>query len=123
MFAIMLSLFHSSRQSFRSRVALHAETEHPTSEWAAHQLLEAFRWESASPHLLHDRDRRYGEKFSEAARWLGISEVLTAPQSPWKNAYIERLIGSVRRESLDHVIVLNATPTVLSLLFTFDCFQ
>lgn len=63
------------------------------------------------PHvyLLRDRDGSYGEKFHEAANWLGIREVLTAPQSPWQNAYVERLIGSIRRECLDHVIVLNET--------------
>jgi transposase InsO family protein len=84
-----------------------AVTEHPTSEWVAHQLLEAFPWDSAPRYLLRDRDRSYVEKFSEAARWLGIGEVLTAPQSPWQNPYVERLIGSIRRECLDHVIVLN----------------
>lgn len=84
-----------------------AVTEYPTSEWVAHQLLEAFPWDSAPRYLLHDRDGSYGETFSEAARSLGIREVLTAPQSPWQNAYVERLIGSIRRECLDHVIILN----------------
>ena len=59
--------------------------------------------------LLRDGDGGYGEKFHEAANWLGIREVLTAPQSPWQNAYVERLIGSIRRECLDHVIILNET--------------
>jgi transposase InsO family protein len=59
--------------------------------------------------LLRDRDGSYERKFHEAADWLGIREVLTAPQSPWQNAYVERLIGSIRRECLDHVIVLNET--------------
>ena len=58
---------------------------------------------------MQDRDGSYGEKFHEAANRLGIREVLTAPQSPWQNAYVERLIGSIRRECLDHVIVLNET--------------
>jgi putative transposase len=84
-----------------------AVTEHPTAEWVAHQLLEAFPWDSAPRYLLRNRDGSYGEKFSEAARWFGIREVLTAPQSPWQNAYVERWIGSIRRECLDHVIVLN----------------
>jgi transposase InsO family protein len=57
--------------------------------------------------LLRDCDGSYGEKFSEAAEWLGTQEVLTAPQSPWQNAYVERLIGSIRRECLDHVIILH----------------
>ena len=81
-----------------------AVTEYPTAEWVAHQLLEAFPWDSAPRYLLRDRDSNYGEKFNEAAGWLSIREVLTAPQSPWQNAYVERLIGSIRRECLDHVI-------------------
>jgi putative transposase len=82
-------------------------TEYPTSEWVAHQLLEAFPWDSAPRYLLRDRDGNYGEKFQEAISWLGIRQVLSAPQSPWQNAYVERLIGSIRRECLDHVIVFN----------------
>jgi putative transposase len=66
----------------RRRLIHVAVTEHPTSEWVAHQLLEAFPWDSAPRYLLRDRDGSYGEKFSEAASWLGIREVLTAPQSP-----------------------------------------
>ena len=86
-----------------------AVTEYATAEWVAHQLLEAFPWDSAPHYLLRDRDGSYGENFQETASWLGIREVLTAPQSPWQNAYVERLIGSIRRECLDHVIVLNET--------------
>ena len=86
-----------------------AVTKHPTAEWVAHQLLEAFPWDSAPHYLLRDRDGRYGDKFHETASWLDIREVLTAPQSPWQNAYVERWIGSIRRECLDHVIVLNET--------------
>jgi transposase InsO family protein len=82
-------------------------TEHPTAEWTARQLLEAFPWNSAPRYLLRDRDGSYGEKFREAANCLGIREVPAAPQSPWQNAYVERLIGSIRRECLDHLIVLN----------------
>ena len=84
-----------------------AVTEHSTSEWIAHQLLEAFPWDSAPRYRLRDRDRNYGEQFSEATRWLGICEVLTAAQSPWQNTDVQRLIGSIRRECLNHVIVLN----------------
>jgi len=71
----------------RRRIAHVAVTEHPTSEWVAHQMLEAFPWDSAPRYLLRDRDRSYGEKFSEAAQWLGVREVLTAAQSPWQKAY------------------------------------
>jgi putative transposase len=83
-----------------------AITQHPTSAWTAQQLLEAFPWDSAPRYLLHDRDGSYGEEFHQAAEWIGIHQVRTAPRSPWQNAYVERLIGSIRRECLDHVIVL-----------------
>ena len=100
-----------------------AVTEYPTSEWVAHQLLEAFPWDTAPRYLLRDRDGSYGEKFSEAVEWLGIQEVLTAPQSPWQNAYVERLIGSIRRECLDHVIVLNESGLRRILRSYFDYYE
>ena len=77
----------------RQRPIHFAVTANPTTEWAARQLLIAFSWDSAPRYLLRDRDGIYGEKFHESATWLGIREVLTAPQSPWQNAYVERLIG------------------------------
>ena len=91
----------------RRRVIRFGVTAYPTSEWAARQLLEAFPRNSAPRYLLRDRDGGYGAVFRQAAGWLSIREVLTAPQSPWQNAYVERLIGSIRRECLDHVIVFN----------------
>jgi putative transposase len=91
----------------RRRPVYVAITEYPTSEWVAHQLLEAFPWDTAPRYLLRGRDGSCGETFSDAAEWLGIQEVLTAPRSPWQSAYVERLIGSIRRECLDHLIVLN----------------
>ena len=107
----------------RRRPVHFAVTEYPTSEWVAHQLREAFPWDSAPRHLLRDRDSSYGEKFSEATRWLGIREVLTEPQSPWQNAYVERLIGSIRRECLDHVIVLNESGLRRILKSYFDYYE
>ena len=107
----------------RRRIVHVAVTEHPTSEWVGHQLLEAFPWDSAPRYLLRDRDRSYGEKFSEAARLLDIREVLTAPQSPWQNPYVERLIGSIRRECLDHVIVLNESGLRRILKSYFECYE
>jgi putative transposase len=91
----------------RRRPVHFAITKHPTAGWAARQLLEALPWDSAPRYLLRDRDRCYGEEFHEATGWLGIREVLTAPQSRWQNPYVERLIGTIRRECLDHIIVLN----------------
>ena len=100
-----------------------AVTDHPSAEWVAHQLLEAFPWDSAPGYLLRDRDGSYGEKFHEAANSLGIREVLTAPQSPWQNSYVERLIGSIRRECLDHVIVLNETGLRRTLKSYFEYYE
>ena len=115
----------------RRRVVHFGVTEYPTAEWTARQLLEAFPWDSAPRYLLRDRDGSYGEKFREAANWLGIREVLTAPQSPWQNAYdraanrvdSSRVLGSCdcpeRSRSAAHPEVvlrlLRATRTHLSL--------
>jgi putative transposase len=100
-----------------------AVTEYPTAEWVTHQLLEAFPWDSAPRYLLRDRDGSYGERFCEAANSLGIQEVLTAPQSPWQNAYVERLIGSIQRECVDHVIVLNETGLRRILKSYFEYYE
>jgi putative transposase len=82
-------------------------TEHPTAQWTAQQLVEAFPFDSAPRYILRDRDAIYGEKVRRRIRSLGIDEVSTAPRSPWQNPYVERIIGSTRRDCLDHVIVLN----------------
>jgi len=84
-----------------------AVTSHPTAEWTAQQLLQAFPWHTAPRYLVRDRDGTYGTVFRETATQLGIEEVLCAPRSPWQNAYAERLVGSIRRECLDHVIIFN----------------
>jgi len=78
-----------------------------SSKRTARQLLQAFPWDTALRYLLRDRDGTYGEQFCGTAKWMGIQEVLTAPQSPWQNPYVERLVGSIRRECLDHVIAFN----------------
>ena len=82
-------------------------SSNPTAEWTARQLLGAFPWDNAPRYFLRDRDGICGEKFCDTAKGMGIREVLTAPRSPWQNAYAERLIGSIRRECLDHVIVFH----------------
>jgi transposase InsO family protein len=107
----------------RRRPVHFAVTANPTAEWTARQLLEAFPWDSAPRYLLRDRDKTYGEKFQEATAWLGIREVLTAPQSPWQNAYVERLIGSIRRECLDHVIVLGESGLRRILKSYFEYYE
>jgi transposase InsO family protein len=82
-------------------------TEHPTAQWTAQQLSEAFPWEAPPRFLIRDRDRVYGPAFKARLECMGIEEILTAPRSPWQNPFAERVIGSVRRECLDQVIVLN----------------
>ena len=72
-------------------------------------MVEAFPWDSAPKYLLRDRDAIYGEAFRRRVAGLHMKEVLTGPRSPWQNPYVERLIGTLRRECFDHVIVLNAS--------------
>ena len=90
----------------RRRILHFNATEHPTAAWTARQLLEACGLGEVPRYLLRDRDAIYGEAFGRQAAVLGIKEVTTAPRSPWQNPYAERVIGSIRRECLDHVIVL-----------------
>jgi putative transposase len=91
----------------RRRVLHFNVTEHPTAAWAAQQIVETFPEDSAPSYLLRDRDTVYGQPFRQRVKGMRISEVLTAPQSPWQNPFVERLIGSVRRECLNHVLVLS----------------
>ncbi len=91
----------------RRRIVHFAVTAHPTAEWTAQQLREAFPWDRAPQYLLRDRDRIFGHDFVEQVKAMGITQVLSAPRSPWQRAYVERVIGTIRRECLDHVIVLN----------------
>jgi transposase InsO family protein len=80
-------------------------TAHPTSEWVARQLTKAFPWQEAPRHLIRDRDAVYGSAFLKRPHSMGIRDHPIAPRSPWQNAYAERLIGSIRRECLDRVVV------------------
>jgi putative transposase len=82
-------------------------TEHPTAEWTAQQVIDAFPDDTAPKWLHRDRDSVYSETFRRRVAGIGIAEVISAPASPWQNPYAERVIGSIRRECLDHVIVLN----------------
>jgi transposase InsO family protein len=89
------------------RTAVHFNiTAHPTAGWAAQQIVEAFPYGQTPRFLLHDRDGVFGDAFRRRVRGVGIAEVRIAPHAPWQNPYLERLIGSIRRECLDHVIVL-----------------
>jgi putative transposase len=91
----------------RRRILHFNVTEHPTAQWTAQQLVEAFPWNPAPQYLLRDRDAVDGQVFHRRVAGLGMEQVLTAPRSPWQNPYAERLIGSIRRECLDHVIVFS----------------
>ena len=81
-------------------------TSHPTAEWIARQLTEAFPWSTPPRYLIRDRDRIYGSIVARRMRAMGIRDKPTAPASPWQNGFAERLIGSIRRECVDHFIVL-----------------
>jgi len=85
----------------RRRVVHFAVTPNPTQDWLSRQMTEAFPWDTAPRYLLRDRDKSYGPAFRHRIRAMGITEVVTAPRSPWQNPYAERLIGSIRRECLD----------------------
>jgi putative transposase len=91
----------------RRRVVHVAVTEHPTAAWTAQQLREAFPWDQAPQYLIRDRDLAFAAVHATAGA-MAITDVLTAPRSPWQNGVIERFIGSVRRECLDHVIIFTA---------------
>src|SRR4030081_1872630 len=82
-------------------------TANPTAEWVARQITEAFPWDEAPRHLIRDRDRIYGSVVTRRLRAMGIRDKPTAPASPWQNGFVERLIGSIRRECLDHIIVFS----------------
>ena len=91
----------------RRRIVHFGVTAHPTAEWTAQQLREAFPWDTAPRYLLRDRDNIFGLDFVAQVKTIGIKEVLSAPRSPWQRAYVERVFGTFRRECLDHVIVFN----------------
>ena len=91
----------------RRRIVHFGITDHPTAAWTAQQLIEAFPDDTAPRWLLQDRDTIYSDAFRRRVAGMGISEVVCAPSSPWQNPYAERLIGSLRRECLDHLIVLS----------------
>jgi putative transposase len=91
----------------RRRVVHFNVTAHPTAVWTAQQMIEAFPEDRAPRYLLRDRDQIYGEGFRLRVKGMQIEEVIIAPQSPFQNPYAERLIGSIRRECLDHLIIIN----------------
>jgi transposase InsO family protein len=101
---VFLVLAHERRRILHFNV-----TAHPTAEWTAQQLRNAFPGDSAPRYLLRDRDQIFGDDFTQQVRDMGIEPVLCAPRSPWQKAYVERVIGTIRRECLDHMIILSDT--------------
>ena len=112
----MIVLGHDRRKVIHFDV-----TQHPTQIWLARQVTEAFPWDTAPRYLLRDRDASYGQSFRNRVRAMGINEVITASRSPWQNPYVERIIGSIRRECLDHVVILDEAHLrrVLSAYFHY----
>jgi transposase InsO family protein len=111
-------LLHDRRQVVHFNV-----TAHPTAVWTAQQIIEAFPEEAVPRFLLRDRDQIYGEYFRCRVVGMGIEEVVTAAQSPWQSPYAERLIGSIRRECVDHLIVLNEKELRRILREYFDYYN
>lgn len=95
-----LVLGHGRRQLLWFEV-----TRHPTAEWLARQITEAFPWASAPAYLVRDNDRAYGQVFTSRVGAMGIRDQPISPGSPWQNGYAERLIGTLRRECLDQVVI------------------
>jgi transposase InsO family protein len=115
---VFLVLAHDRRRILHFNV-----TAHPIAEWTGQQLREAFPFDQLPRYLLRDRDAIFGDEFREQVRGMGICEVLSAPRSPWQRAYVERVIGSVRREWLDHVIVFQESSLRRILTSYFDYYH
>jgi putative transposase len=99
---VFIMLAHERRHIVHFNV-----TEHPTAQWTAQQIVDAFPWDTAPRYLLRDGDSIYGEVFQDRVGHMGIEEIKIAPRSPWQSPYGERVIGSIRRDALDHMMVLN----------------
>jgi transposase InsO family protein len=90
----------------RRQLLWFAVTRHPTAEWLARQIIQAFPWNTAPRYLVRDNDGAYGKTFTKRVRTMGIRDRPIAPRSPWQNPYVERLIGTLRRECLDHILII-----------------
>ena len=99
---VLIILAHDRRRIVHFHI-----TEHPTARWTAQQVVEAFPWDTAPRFLLRDRDGVYGADFRQRVQSMGIEEVVIAARNPWQTPYVERMIGSIRRECLDNVVVLS----------------
>src|SRR5712671_3097133 len=111
---VVIILAHDRRKIVRFDV-----TRYPTAGWLARQVTDAFPWDTAPRYLLRDRDYSYGQDFRKQVDAMGIAEVVSAARSPWQNAYVERVIGSIRCECLDYIVIFNERHLrrVLSTLY------
>ena len=115
---VFLILAHDRRRIVHFNV-----TSHPTAEWTGQQLRNAFPFDQSPRYLLRDRDAIFGQDFRDQVRDMGIEEVLSTPRSPWQRAYVERVIGSIRRECLDHLIVFDESSLRRILASYFDYYH
>ena len=115
---VFIVLRHDRRQAVHFNV-----TTNPYAEWTAQQIINAFPYEEAPRFLIRDRDDIYGDYFTKRVEGMGIEEVPIAPRAPWQNPYCERAIGSIRRECLNHMIVLNERHLYRILTDYFDYYH
>ena len=115
---VLVILSHSRRRVVHFNV-----TSNPSEQWTAQQVVEAFPWDTAPKYLLRDRDSIYGVFFRNRVKNMGIKEIISAPRSPWQNPFIERIIGSIRRECTDHVIILNEAHLTRVLCSYFEYYH
>jgi len=115
---VMVILDHDRRRIIHTAV-----TDHPISAWLSRQVTEAFPWNTAPRYLLRDRDASFGSYFCSGVEAMNITEVVMAPRSPWQNAYVERVIGSIRRECLDHIVIFSERHLRRALSSYVDYYQ
>ena len=115
---VFIVLRHERRQIVHFGV-----TAHPTAVWVTQQITEAFPWETSPRYMIRDRDSVYGTLVRTRIKVMGIEEVVTAPRSPWQNPFVERVIGSIGRECLDHIIVFNERHLRRVLSSYFDYYH
>ena len=118
MLFVFVVLSHDRRKVIHFNV-----TANPSAQWTAQQITEAFPWDTAPKYLLRDRDRIFDDLFQRRVCSMSIEEVMTAYRSPWQNAYVERLNGSIRRECTDHIIVWNERHLKMVLRGYFDYYN
>ncbi|HIL97661.1 MAG TPA: integrase, partial [Pseudomonadales bacterium] len=118
MLFVFVVLSHDRRKVIHFNV-----TANPSVQWTVQQIVEAFPWDTAPRYLLRDRDKIFGSVFQSRVKSMGIEEVMTAYRSPWQNAYVERLNGSIRRECTDHIIVWNERHLKKVLRGYFDYYN